>query len=114
MTEHTFLLALDPTLRGGMEPANAVEASIWAYLDTAYNVLREGAAVAVLDGLRADAKAAGYDFPSDEELLAETGLTYHSLGAQSPTVGLVLAKAFSMLVAETDRSARAALAVVSE
>jgi len=64
---------IDAEQHGGVEPESEGERIVWETLDTAWNLLREGAVRVTLAGIR----AANPEFPSDEELFrqaAESGV----------------------------------------
>lgn len=66
----TIQVGLDPKVERTAPPTE-VHHLQWAYLDTALNVLREGAARAVLLAVREAAARDGQPFPSDAEIMAK-------------------------------------------
>lgn len=66
----TFKVELDPQVERDAPPTEAHRIQ-WAYLDTALNVLREGAARSVLLAVREAAARDGQEFPSDAEIMAQ-------------------------------------------
>lgn len=66
----TVQVGLDPQVERPDPPTENHHIQ-WAYLDTALNVLREGAARSVLLAVRESAARDGNPFPSDAEIMAK-------------------------------------------
>jgi len=63
----TITVAIDPEQHGGAEPESEVARIVWETIDTAWNLLREGAVRTTMVALR----EANPELPSDEELFRE-------------------------------------------
>ncbi len=87
------------------QPQDEVERIVWAYIDTAYNLMRVAAVRANLTELRIRLAEQGLTVPSDEEMFAdlkasgdpEAPTTYLDLGPSRRDAALLLATAFEIL-----------------
>lgn len=126
----TITVEIDPELHGGKEPRDEGQRLVWETLDTAWNLLREGAVRAALAEIRAQLEEQGFtEMPTDEELFAkanETGAdpdlpkTYMDLAVQlgnGPAVELAeqgLYGAFTVLAEQTMADAIVGLGLAEE
>lgn len=107
---HPIVVAFDPTLHA-RSPESPSEEIVWAYLDTAYNLLREAAARLTIQEMREVAIEAGFPFPDDEQVFKDmaenTGVvaTYMDLAPHSNKVAAAMDAAFRLLVAKARHEA---------
>lgn len=94
----TFTVRVNPKLHIEIPEPGSEKEIVWAYLDTAYAVLREAAARLVLNGFRDTLAQAGQTLAPDEEYLASLGLTYADLAPHSIEAAEALRVTFSRLV----------------
>lgn len=86
-----FTPSVDPSMHT-RAPADRAEEIVWAYLDTAYNLIRESAVRLLLEDMRSSAAEVGIQFPAtDEELFADMNATAAGLGEEGPKNHLDLA-----------------------
>ena len=99
-----YNIEIDPELHKGKAPEDEVTRITWETLDTAWNVLRDGAVRTVLQTLRED--VAGPGFPAtDEELFKLLGerlgddapKSYRDLAPRSKDAAALLAATFGLL-----------------
>jgi hypothetical protein len=99
------------------EPENAQEALAWAVLDTTFDLLREYAVRSVLQTARESARAAGEEFPDDDEQIFADSQAEHGdiapknhldLAPMCRTAALSLAAAYQHLEDEVMEEAGAA------
>lgn len=87
----SFTPSIDPSMHS-RTPENRTEEIVWAHLDTAYNLIREGAVRLLLEDMRSSAVEVGIPFPeTDEELFKQMGETAAELGEKGPENHLDLA-----------------------
>lgn len=92
----TVEIRIDMTLHPGQqEPVDPAERIAWAYMDTAYSLIRVGAVRAALEGLRDK----GDELPSDELLFSEPDgpKTYLDLAPADDLAAYGLAQAYTRL-----------------
>lgn len=104
-TYGTVDIKIDPALHPADEkPDGPGDEMVWAYLDTAYNLLREASVRSTIQAAREAAEGFGItDFPTDEELFADPDLIvegvrgYLDLAPDHPVAASGLLGAFSAL-----------------
>lgn len=85
----TITVAIDPELHDGEQPKSDRQRALWETLDTAWNLIREGAVRVTLADIREQLAEQGFTgMPSDEELFA---LGRESGDPEAPTSYLDLA-----------------------
>lgn len=89
------------------EPSSELERINWETLDTAWKLIREGAARLVIQALRETAQEQGVDFPAtDEELFAKdvaeggTVRGYADIAPSNELAAISLANAFEALASQ--------------
>jgi hypothetical protein len=114
---HTVTVEVDPEIHTN-PPKSGIQETVWAHLDTAYNLIREAAVRAVIDDMRRESQKQGLPFPdTDEELFQaaeaegevlgmEAPKGYRDLAAHSAEVIEAVEAAFRVLVRLTVQDAR--------
>lgn len=109
--KHDIRIEIDETVHPD-PPEDEVERITWAHLDTALNVMRAGVARLVLLSARESAKAAGEEFPGEEELLkaiteeGERPARIHDLGISCESVAIALMSTWEHMLNETFETAQ--------
>lgn len=109
MINHTVTVSVDPKMHTRV-PSNPGQEIVWAYLDTAYNLLREAAVRLTIQDMRDSAAELGLPFPeTDQEVfesMAAQGAKYDieppknylDLATHSDAVTTALDLGFNVLV----------------
>lgn len=106
LVDKTVKIEIDPELHKNRHEPNGQERLVWETLDTAWNLLREGALHAVIFAVRSSLEQAGAEALTDEQIFESlkdnpnAPRNYREMAPASPIAQSMVSAAFQVLMQE--------------